>query len=304
MVIMIGLVAGAVLTYRSYQEVRRVPEPVTGAGEVLVYFDHPDLDVTLSASLSDYGGTDPYATTYYDLYIGVTPAVPGRTIRYFIVLTGGARPDDVYPDGSPLNKAGLCWSSVYFTTETGSYCQDLPPETSTKIPGQTGAPPRYLISGVITTNDSGYAFTTLIFRAGHASESSAGARSFFRFPSIGTRYLPPDARAEPYDVLGTGKSLYVANRLDLQVKGRSVSDTERIESATPDTVEGGQLTWVETDASTITARGTLVDVVQEAHVDRQLFLLGVLVSMLVTVSISFIRSLFTRAGYDPDSIGL
>lgn len=62
--------------------------------------------------------------------------------------------------------------------------------------------------------------------------TSAGKRTYFSLPRIGTTYLPREGRDLPLN-FGIDRPFYVPEKLDLVIEYRGLKQSERIDSIAP-----------------------------------------------------------------------
>ncbi|MFI7690607.1 hypothetical protein ACIBQ6_16150 [Nonomuraea sp. NPDC049655] len=267
-----GLSGGLFVAYKKFQEISATPSPISEQGEARLYFDEPNVSAYLKVAFKE----DDYGVKA-DYHITLEGKAARKGIGFTLLLTGGAQYLEHFQGGELIPRENGCPSShAYVTSEVKQYsCAWIPLADS--WPPISGTDPRaQIIRGIIKTNSIGSAWASVTTsRIKAIVSSTAGKRTYFSLPAVGTTYLPRslDGRQIEFDITKEVKG-FVPQRLDLSIDYGKIPVQSRIESIAPDLVQAGQFLWFQEDAGLIRAEGSTVDTVVEEAGQRVLFLLG------------------------------
>jgi hypothetical protein len=249
-------------------------------GSVQLFFDHPSVPASLVVQVDDRDGRsgDPRYSIYLE------DGYAGPQVRFFLVLSGRAMVPETYPDGEPSGKPDGCWAGLYvildkgtsvacYKAQLGTHAGYTRPENRTAtqvVSGALGGSPSGRDAQIQTFPDAGYAV-------------SAGKRTYFTLPSIGTPHIPAAYRSSIETDLSAGHHGFVPGRLDMEIDYGSLAPAERLDSVAPEPAKAGTKSWVELDADMISARGSIVDSVLEEKAQRDTFLYGAFVGVAATM---------------------
>jgi len=285
------LIIGIVKAYQVFVEVAAVPAPREDPGEVYLYFDRPGVAAYLEARISDldYRGTDLEYSVEVD-------ATVERPVRYFLVLTGDASTEELYPNGEPFPRTDGCWSSVSVFPDNQLSCKSAPLARGTGYSRPEEHQPTQAVTGVIDNDQYGPVLRAKVSTMARGEYSvTAGKRRYFGLPAIGTSFVPEGFRADIAADLGDGVQAYVPSKLDVGIDYGKLSTTDRLESVAPDPLPG-LLAWVKTDTSLLQACGSIVNTVDEENGQRTLFLLAVFAGAASTILPLLVSGVFRAFG--------
>jgi hypothetical protein len=232
------------------------------------------MAATLDASVTDLSSDS--IEYHYRIYLDAPPS--DESVPFFLLLSGTARYDTTYPNGDPYPQERGCSSfGVYgIGTDLTCYEGDFDEERTYVDPGIPLA--AQWITGVVDADQN---FAQVMVMSEESVASSAGSRTYFSLPEIGTEYLPTSWRNEvSLDPLGTGSGAWVPQDLTVTVDYRDIAITERIDNVAPALTVPGRLAWGTDIYSSVKAYGSLADTAQETAGQRSLFISGVLLGVI------------------------
>lgn len=276
--LMASTVGLLVKLYNGYQKASAVPTPPADVGSVRLFFDRPSVSAILEVRMRDYefeeGTTVEYQITFEDDYTG-------KAARFFLVLAGKALAPETYPNGDREVDSQGCWpgTSVFrdttnswtcYTTKLGPGLGYSSPELQT---------PAQVISGVIDRDQPAHSMAQITTYLRVPFSESAGKRTYFTLPSIGTPYVPTGIRSDITSDLGRDKHTYVPSRVDLGIDYGELPPTAKFDSVVPEPYKVGAKYWIQLDAAMVAAHGSVIDTVAEEQFDKDIFLYGTFVGI-------------------------
>jgi hypothetical protein len=270
------------------------PDLPQAPGSVRLYFTTPGVTSRLTTRIHESDGT-----TFFDYTLFIEGPAAAKSIRYYVVFSGSAVPEDRYPNGDPLLRRRGCPVSVS-TQLDDAVCHE-----TTVAPDALFSDPHVrekalIMEGELVRNDVGYMFGTFgSFKRARFSTTS-GKRTYFRLPSIGTTYLPLDGRQTATANVqegGPGGAIraFVPLRLDVSIDDGELELSSRPESISPQPISDGRLLWYEQDAASVSPSGTYVNISEEENGQKLLFFAGVALGALIPLWSSTLRALWRTA---------
>lgn len=284
MALIITAIAIALMTmYNRFRRETAVPSPLPDAGTARLFFDRPSVPASLDVQVDDR--SRGYTQIRY--LILLDQSYTGQGVRFSLVLSGLARVSETYPDGEPNMQANGCWASVAVILDP-AHGNDYDCYKTRLTPDAGYSPPEYridtqVISGVLRARKPQERDATVLASLYWSYNTSAGKRTYFTLPSIGTPYAPADFRAEIYADLGRNGRGYVPSRLIVRIDDGALAPTEKFDSVTPEPYKAGRKLWIDLDAAMISAHGSVINTVFEEQAQRDLFLFGAGAGIATTV---------------------
>jgi hypothetical protein len=265
-----AIFAAGVFAYIVFRDISAVPVPPEDPGKIQILFDRPSVPAYLEATITEV----PYVSAM-ELKISIDDAYSQAEVGFTIMITGAARATERFPGGQARPKEIGCWSSIHAIRVSLSCSNSLfSPggfgDNSTEDDEDT-----QVLTGVMHRGPDGMIWATILFDLDATFSTTAGKRSYFSLPAVGTPYAPPEWRTRLTFAADEGREGFVPGTLTVAVDYRELSSRERVESVAPELSRAGSLAWAESDASLLSAKGSTVDTLAEDWSQRMLFMLGV-----------------------------
>ncbi|WP_157367890.1 hypothetical protein [Alloactinosynnema sp. L-07] len=271
-----ALVALTAVAAVRFLDVSSSPSPVEAPGKVLLYFDQPNVAALMDMKIDESSGSTL-------LHFGITAKdFSGDSVGFMIALVGNSRAATRYPNGEASEVVSGCWASglTVHADSVECYTARLAPESLYAAPEVRAD--TQVITGRMT-KDSGSDRRLDLWVSTDARYSvSAGKRTYFALPKIGTSYRPENLRGKLTIDLGRDQASFVPSPLDIVVNYRDLTQVERVDNVTPQPLTG-RLTWAEVDASTVAASGSLVDTQKEERGQQEVFAIGIYAGFVASV---------------------
>jgi hypothetical protein len=210
LVVVVTLLAVAVLVgYQRFHEISATPERLPDAGEVRLFFNRPGVPALLQATVT----STAFEENEFDYFIRIRNGSGTDPVSFALVNTGAVRPSEepMYV-GGPAHQRNECPWGVWVVPQKGSTCASVRVDKNS-LPLNSRPVNAQLTSGRIQRNESGAGFATVHATADVSVSTSAGKRTYFRLPAIGTTYLPPTGGTSRSTSAQTGSYLSQLNSM-------------------------------------------------------------------------------------------
>lgn len=270
-----ALVALTAVAAIRFLEVSSAPSPVEIPGKALLYFDQPNVTAVVDMKVSE-----DESSTFLNFYV-TAEGYSGDSVGFMIALVGNARAAMRYPSGKASEVSNGCWTSglIVHADSVECYTERLAPDALYAAP--EAREDTQVITGRMAKDGAGARLDLYVTPEARYSVS-AGKRSYFALPKVGTSYLPKGFRGKYKVDLGRERASFVPSTLDVVVNYRDLAQVERVDSVTPQPLSG-KLSWVEVDASTVAASGSLVDTQKEERGQQEVFAIGIFAGFVASV---------------------
>ncbi|MBG0741067.1 hypothetical protein IV500_16970 [Paeniglutamicibacter antarcticus] len=218
------------------------------------------------------GLTQEQSKTFSDIVLELSANLSNpREVLGYTILLRGPHFENYALDGIPSIPG--CEARIQMIDRHDApapTCKELDTHWTDQLDGHYQA-----ASGHLLESDPSVGRSTITLRIENAGWSnSAGKRILFALPEVGGANGSPDRPVPPDSPAG-----YAPGSVDLKVNYRTLAPAERIETATPPTVESDMLSWSTTTSFTISAHGSTIDAVGEDHQSQAIFIIGVLAAL-------------------------
>ncbi|MEV4079793.1 hypothetical protein AB0J43_05830 [Nonomuraea fuscirosea] len=287
------LVASCLLwSYEQFRQISAVPRPLANEGKAEILFDRPGLVTYFTAEVNN--GGRGFAPSIDYVLSGKGTHLDGA--RFSLYLTGSARFTENTPNGEKLKTIDGCPISVWTSPKIKITCTEATVPNDRLSLVNSKDIPAQLVEGTLPIDSAGNAFVQIKTANEHAFSVTAGKRTYFSLPSIGSAPLPKELRQLNVSAPGD-RQRFAPSDLTLTVTYSNLQPNHRIENIVPSPKPADRLMWTENDAMTIRAYGSIVDILVEERGQQQLFLIALLVGFLaslVPLQIGFTFSLIKK----------
>lgn len=282
---LVGSIVVSILLYNQFVNESATPPPPKSPGTALIAFDRSAVPAIVQLDISPSPPTQlHFNLTIPDYYQS------SDEVGFVLNLSGPiSLPSDLGSYSSSRDNG--CPYSVFVIPDLGTKCTIASTPTSGYIGVAADGQRHLVIQGTILRNSANKMFTQVDVDPIYLRfDTSAGKRTYFILPEIGTTYFPTplgSAPKTPYGVAvpldyGAGKNVYPPYPLSVAVNYRELRPSERADIVTPATYVPGNLLWIEGENARLQPRGSLVDAEKEDESQSRLFLIGVAAGLLGT----------------------
>ncbi|MGW2145611.1 hypothetical protein ACWCOT_14990 [Nonomuraea bangladeshensis] len=277
--ISVAFATGCLLwSYEQFRQISAVPRPLANEGKAEIFFDRPDLATYFAAEVDD----GPRGSTPSISYVLSTAGTHLDGTHFSLYLTGAARYTEIYPNGEKMETISGCPMSVWTSPKIKITCTKATVPNDRLSLANSSHIPAQLIEGTLPITSAGNAFLQIRTVNEQAFSVTAGKRTYFSLPSIGSARLPKELRKANIGTPGD-RPRFVPSDLSLVVTYSNLQPNHRIENIVPSPKPADQLMWVENDTMAIRAYGSIVDILVEERGQQQLFLIALLAGFLASL---------------------
>jgi hypothetical protein len=279
-VTVIALAVGSYAFHNRFATLSATPSLPARPGQAALVFDRPNVPALLELRVDDTSSTRlNFAITVADDYRS------SNQLDFVLSLSGLiARPPDL-PGLRRTKDNNGCWQTIYVIPDRAARCNVVTMPHKGYPANKDSPEQRLAIRGKVIRNNSGAMFTqvTVNLYDNPSYSTTAGKRTFFALPVIGTTFIPgPYRDSFPLDY-GIGQPVYAPHPLNLIMEYRPLAPTERLDFVAPEVYEAGELSWVDLETTEMGPHGSIVDTVKEETTQSTLFIMGVGAGLLGTV---------------------
>lgn len=272
------IIGSALVLVYFYLDITRISDyPVQPAdpGEVKLYFDVPNVPAMMDVDIADRNDGK------IDITVSTDKSYASDSTGFSLVFSGLLARLPELPIMQELDEHG-CWKNIYSVPSNRAVRCSVVNGSSNGLPGNPKDTEQLIVSGQLSRNETGAMFAQVTLYPDHRYSTSAGKRTYFTLPRMGTTYLPRSMEAIPLD-LGTSTPAFTPSKLDVVIDYRELKAHEKIDSVAPNIYRAGELSWIEVDAGLVKPWGSIVNITLEDAGQRQLYLIGVIIGLLAAI---------------------